>query len=113
MSFVVGLVSRSLFYRCLNRNVDVWDFQIEVFAWNVLRNRLFIEIAFYEFRDRFVSFFGGLGDRFSGFLVLENRLENRGILGDVTDPEFWIWWGGSTSDLDPQTDNSMALKLKA
>ena len=38
-----------------------------------------------------IDLFGSLGDRFSDFLGLENRLENRGIFGDVTNPEFWIW----------------------
>ena len=32
----------------------------------------------------------GLGDCFSDFLGLENRFVNRGIFGDVTDPEFGI-----------------------
>ena len=39
---------------------------------------------------------GGLGDRFSDFLSVENRLENEGCFGDVTDPEPGIWRGGST-----------------
>ena len=46
--------------------------------------------------------FGGLGDRFYDFSGLENRLENRGNFGDVTDPVPGIWQGGSTSDSDPQ-----------
>ena len=64
-----------------------------------------MEIVFNEFRDRFLSFVGGLGPAlgaaFLDFLGIENRLENRGIFGDVTDPEFWIWGRRSTSDLVP------------
>ena len=41
-----------------------------------------------NFLDRFLSFFGGLGGRFSGFLGLENGLEIRGIFGDVTNVRF-------------------------
>ena len=36
-------------------------------------------------------FFGGLESRLSGFLGLENRLENEAIFSDITDPEKWIW----------------------
>ena len=36
-----------------------------------------------------------LGIVFSDFLSLKNRLKNRGIFGDVTDPEFWFWRGAS------------------
>ena len=32
-----GLFFKSFLYRFLNRNFDVWDLQIEVFAWNVLQ----------------------------------------------------------------------------
>ena len=35
--FLFGLVSRPSFYRLLNQNFNVWDFQIEVFAWKVLQ----------------------------------------------------------------------------
>ena len=40
-------------------------------------------------------FLRGLGDRFSDFLGLENRHENRGNFCDVTDPEF----GSGDADL--------------
>ena len=63
------------------------------------KNRLFTEIVLNEFVSRFLSFSKSLVERFSDFLGLENRFENRGIFSDVTDPEFWIWRGGSTSDL--------------
>ena len=33
-----GLVSRSFVYRFLNRNVDVWDFKIVVFASGIAKN---------------------------------------------------------------------------
>ena len=46
-----------------------------------------------------MSFLGGLGTCFSGVLGLENRLENRGIPGDVTDSKSLIWRGGSSTDL--------------
>ena len=49
---------------------------------------------FNEFQDRFLSFVGSLGDRFSDFLSLENRLENRGVFGDATDPEKLTGVGG-------------------
>ena len=39
-----------------------------------------MEIVFKEFRDRILVFFGSLGDRFSDFLGLENKLENKRIL---------------------------------
>ena len=60
-----------------------------------------MEIVLNKFRGRCLSFFGRLGDHFSDFLGLENRFENRGFFGDVTDPEpgIWDWW--STSALDP------------
>ena len=50
-----------------------------------------MEIVFKEFRDRFLSFFGGLGSRFSDFLGLGNRLENEAIFSDETDPEKLNW----------------------
>ena len=53
----------------------------------IAKKRFFMEIVFNEFRDRFLLFFGGLGNCFSGFSGLQNRLENRGIFGDETDPE--------------------------
>ena len=46
-------------------------------------------------------FLGRFGDRFSDLLGMENRLENRGIFGDVTGPEPRIWRSGSTADLGP------------
>ena len=55
------------------------------------KHRLFMKIVFNAFLNRFVSFFESLGDCFSGFLGLENTLENEGIFNDVTDPEQWIW----------------------
>ena len=54
---------------------------------------------FNDFGIDFYRFLEALGAVFSDFLSLENRLEHRGIFGDVTDPEFWIWRGGSTCDL--------------
>ena len=41
ISYFDGLVSRSYFYRFLNRNVDAWDFQVEVFARKVLHKSTF------------------------------------------------------------------------
>ena len=35
-----------------------------------------MEIVFNEFRDRFLSFVGGLRSCFSDFFTLENKLEN-------------------------------------
>ena len=45
------LVSKSFCYRFLNRNFDVRDFQIVVFAWTVLQKSIFMEIVFSEFQD--------------------------------------------------------------
>ena len=94
--FVLGLVSMSSFYRFLIPFFDVWDFQIVVSAKNVLQHRFLMEIVFSEFRDACLSFFRRLGNRFSDFLGLEDRFENRGIFGDATDPEFGIWGRRST-----------------
>ena len=60
-----------------------------------------MEIVFNTFRGRVVSFFKAFESRFSGFLGLENRVENRLIFGDVTDSEPLIWRGGSSRDLGP------------
>ena len=60
-------------------------------------NRFFTEAVFYEFGDRVLPFFGG---PFSDFMDLENKVENRGIFDDLTDPDFWIWRAGSTGYLD-------------
>ncbi len=62
----VWLVYRSSFYRVLHRHFDVWDFQIVVFAWNVLRKSI-NEIAFSTFGDGFSTFFDSLGNCFSDF----------------------------------------------
>ena len=43
------------------------------------KNRLFMEIVFKEFRDRSLVFFGCLRNRFSDFLGIENKLENKTI----------------------------------
>ena len=58
-----------------------------------------MEIVFSEFRNRFLLFFGGLGSGFSGFLGLENELDNEVILvknrilrsgsGDADLAEIW------------------------
>ena len=44
---------------------------------SIATNKLFMEIVFNEFLDRFLLFFGGLGSRFSSFLGLESRILNR------------------------------------
>ena len=51
-----------------------------------------------------LSFFGRLGSRFSGFLGLENRLENRWIFVMQTDPAKLGWRGKSTGYLGPSKD---------
>ena len=55
-----------------------------------------MEIVLMIFQSRFSGCFG---DRFPGFLGLENRFENRWIFGDVTDPETLNWGGESGPDL--------------
>ena len=54
---------------------------------SIAKNQLFTQIFFNEFRDQCLLFFGSLGSCFSGFLGLENKLENQMIFGDETDPE--------------------------
>ena len=56
---------------------------------------------FYGFRSRLLSFFGGPGSGFSGFLGFGNRLKNRAIFVMRTDPEKLNWRGESTTDLSP------------
>ena len=70
-----------------------------VFALKVLQKLTFMEIVFSEFRDGFVSFWGGLGSRFSIFFGFENRLGNETIFAVVKNPEFVIWGGGFTRNL--------------
>ena len=62
--------------------------------------------VFNEFRDRFSLFFESLGNRFSDFVSLENKLENTPIFSDITKSEPGIWGRRSTTDLSP-------LKTKA
>ena len=38
-----------------------------------------MEIVFKEFRDRYLSLFKGLGDRFSDFIALKTGLKTKGI----------------------------------
>ena len=80
IAFSFGFVSRSFFYRFLNRNFNVWDFQILVLAWKVLQHLLIMKIVLNEFRDRILSFFEILGGRSSIFLSLESGLENTTFL---------------------------------
>ena len=54
-----------------------------------------------NFGNRFLLFFDSLGHRFSDFLSLGNRFENKGIFCDVTDPEPSIWWVESPRYLGP------------
>ena len=56
-----------------------------------------------KFRVVFFLFSRSLGGRLFGSLGLENRVENRGIFGDVVDLEARIWRGESTTDLGPLT----------
>ena len=90
------------FNRFLNRNFDAGDSQIEVFAKKVLRKSVFPETVFYEFRNRFLSFLEGLGNSFSGFLCLENKLKIRRIFNEKTNLEPGIWRTGSTQNCGPQ-----------
>ena len=50
-----------------------------------------MEIAFNEFRDGFLSFFGRLGIRFSDFLSIENKLETTTVFSEKPDSAKWIW----------------------
>ena len=88
--FIFKLVCRSFVYQFLTRIIDVWDFQIVVFAWKVLQKYVFMEIVFSELRDGFLSFFEGLGSGFSDSFSLESRLESRRIFVMKTDPCNWI-----------------------
>ena len=62
-----------------------------VFAWKLLQNQLSMEIVFNEFRDRFLLFVKSIGNRFSGFLGLENRLKMKGFFVMQADPEKLNW----------------------
>ena len=46
-----------------------------------------MEIVFKEFRDRFVMFVGCLGNRFSDFSGVENKLENKAVFNEKPDLE--------------------------
>ena len=87
-----------IFHRFLNRNFDVWEFQIKVFAGKVLH-------IFFIHGNRFLMDFevdyGGPWKLFSGVLGLENKFENRGIFVMLTDPETLNWRGESTGYLGP------------
>ena len=63
------------------------DFLVECIAKFDLSQKSFLMI----FGIERLPFFGSLGSRFSGFLGLGKRFENRGIFGDVTDLEPQIW----------------------
>ena len=63
--------------------------------WRYCKNRLFMKFVFIEFREWFSVFFGCLGSRFSDFLCLENKLENKTFFHEKLNPEFWIWGGRS------------------
>ena len=79
--FLLLLVSRSSFYRFLNRNFDAFDFQIKVFAGKVLQQTFFLWKSFLmDFGIVFCDLLEVLGAVFLNFLGLENRLENRRIL---------------------------------
>ena len=49
-----------------------------------------MEIVLKEFHDGFLLFFRRLGNGFSGFLGLENKLENETIFNEKPNLEFWI-----------------------
>ena len=66
----------------------------------VLQKSIPPEIVFCEFVDRFLSLLEGIGSRFSGFLGLDNRLENRELFGAVAVSKSLIWRGGSTEYLN-------------
>ena len=50
----------------------------------------------------FCRFSEALGIVFLIFRALKTDLKIEGIFGDVTDPEFWNWRGGSTTHLTLQ-----------
>ena len=67
------------------------------------KNLFFMEIAFSEFRDAFLSFFGNLGSRFPDFLSLENKLKHQTFFGVKTNLESGIWLGRSVG-IGPSKD---------
>ena len=91
ISFFVWACSQVIFNRFLNRNFNVWDFQIEVFAKDVLQKSTFHINRFSQISESKFAFFESLGSRFSGFLGLENRLGNGGIFVMQPDPEMLNW----------------------
>ena len=97
-----GLVSRSFSYRFLIRNfrrlgLPNPGFRIEGTAQiDFHGNRFFINLGI-----DFLLFFGSLGSGFSGFLGLENKLENPPSFSDTTGSESGFWWGRSPGYLGP------------
>jgi hypothetical protein len=76
----------SFVYRFLNRNFDVWDFQIVVFRMEVMAN---VDLSR---KSRLVNFgmdfscFGSLWSRFSHVVRFENKPENETIFSERPDP---------------------------
>ena len=83
----------------MSRNFDAWDSKFEVFARMVLQKNNFSQKMFvYEFWGCFLSFSGGLRDRFSN-LCASKKCKNIWSFGVEVNPEFVICWAESTTDL--------------
>ena len=52
-----------------------------------MQNQFFMETVFNELRVGFLLFFGGLGNGFSDFFSIENKLENKRTFMMKPDPE--------------------------
>ena len=105
-TYCFGLVSRSFcFYRFLNRDLNAWE---SVRKESIAKIE-FSQRSFLMDFDSILSFVGGLGSRFTGFIGFENRLENRENFGDVADSKSVIWWGGSTPDFGPENSQQHSL----
>ena len=79
-NFVSGLLPRHLFNRFLNRILDAWGSECEVFLCKVLQKQIFAEIVFYGFWDVCLLFFGSFGTVFQVFAGLERGLKIDGLL---------------------------------
>ena len=67
----------------------------------IAKNQCFMENVFNEFRHRLFIVFECLGNRFSDFVSLENKLENTTIVSDMKKSEPGNWRGESTAESSP------------
>ena len=88
--FIFRFVSMLFVYRFLTRFFDVWDFQIVVFAWNLLHKSFFRGNRFQRISESIFTVCLCLDVSFSDFLGLGNKLENETIFDEIPNLTFWI-----------------------